>query len=290
MKLNRRFKVTIQVSIDEALVIEPPITIRFDINRHLNAALNGITLQLFNLSEKNRNLIYQDRFDQTRFKMIVEMGYDKLSTVFVGDIFEANTTRSGTDLVTTIIARDGNYDVNQTVVSTTIKANSTLKDVLEYLAGQFPNLKTGIISKQKKFTEELLTRPCTLEGNVYALIKKYARTGNTNAFIDLEFVNILGINEVLVNNLITVINAETGMINTPRRDQSFLTVTTLLEPRVKIAQALSLESTVLPQYNGLYKVVGLQHQGIISEAVNGECRSTFNLNGNQIIGGFDVVT
>lgn len=289
MKFGLRFKITIQTKVGEAIIVEPPLTVRLTVNRHLNASVNGMVLEIYNLSPQNRNLIYQDRFDVSRFKIIVEAGYDNLSTIFIGDIYEANSTREGTDIITSINARDGNYDVNQTVVSTTLAAGSTLKEVLEFLTAQFPNLKFGKITQSNPNLEAQLERPVVLEGNVYGLLKQYASAAGASPFIDLEVINILGVDEVLVNDSITVINATTGLINTPRRDQAFLTVTTLFEPKIVIGQIIALESEILPQYNGLYKVVGVQHHGIISEAVTSRCTSVFNLVGNQIIGGFTAL-
>ncbi len=290
MKFGRRYKITIETKNGTALVIEPPLTIRFDIQRKLLASMNGMVLQIYNLSPASRNLIYQDRFDLSRFQIIVEMGYDKLSTVFRGDIFEANSSRQGNDIITTIDARDGYFDLNDTVISNTFKGGAPLREVLDFLMRQFPNLKKGALGNAYGEFDKELSRPVVLEGNVFDLIQNYTLSVNAIPFIDLEVINILGIDELVVNNAITVLNASTGLIHTPRRDQSYLTVNTLLEPRVVVGQIVNIESEILPQYNGIYKVIGIQHQGIISEAVGGRCESTFNLNGNQIAGGFKVVS
>lgn len=287
MKFGRRYKITIQVTDATAIIIELPFTIRFNIHRTAMASLNGMTLQIYNLDPTYRDLIYQDRFDIRRFKIIVEAGYEELSRVFVGDIYEANSTRSGTDIITTIDARDGNFDTNQSVVNATLAAGTTLEETLQYLRGQFPNLGKGKLDNVGGY---FFKRPVVLEGNVYEQIKKYAMLGGKNmVWIDMEVVNIAGANEVIVNKDIEVIDASTGLIETPRRDNSYLTVTTLFEPRVVMGQVVQLISSVMPQYNGLYKVIGATHTGIISGAVSGKANSVFNLLGEQILNGFKVL-
>lgn len=303
MKFGLNYKITIQTAptagptqpnseFGNAIVIEPGLTIGFNIHRSVMATINGMTLQIYNLSASKRNIIYQDRFDTRRYKIIVEMGYlnQNLSTIFIGDIYEANSTREGSNIVTTIDARDGNFDTNQTMVNTTFAKGKTLNDILKFLAAQFPNVKIGSISDNTLGSGDVLSRATVLEGNVYEQIKKYAlASGTNNVWIDLEVINITGLNEVIINANLSLIDASTGLIKTPRRDQSYLTVTTLLEPRVIMGQILELKSSVMPQYNGNYKVVGVTHKGTISGAVESKCESTFNLIGNQLLGGFSAV-
>lgn len=279
VKFGRNYKLTIQVADDEAIVIEYPVTIQFTVHRSISASLNTINLQIYNLSEKNRNRIFQDRFSPTRHKLILEAGYDNLSTIFIGDIFEANSARQGTNLITSIDARDGYFDTNQTTVNTTIIKGQTRTELLNFLAAQYPDLKIGKIGN----FEGTLERAVVLEGNVYDQIKKYS---NNNVFVDLEVINIFDENEFIINPDLPLIDASTGMLDTPRRDNAFITVTTLFEPRVIMGQNITLKSTITPQYNGVYKVLGTTHQGIISGAVNGRLVTILSLNNNKLADGF----
>jgi len=165
-----------------------------------------------------------------------------------------------------------------------------LNEILVYLAKQFPNIKIGTISNKVPGMQDVFSRPTVLEGNVYELIKQYSVNSGINiTFIDLEILNITGLNEVIVNPNLQLLDASTGLIHTPRRDQSYLTVTTLLESRIIMGQLVELKSSVTPQYNGAYKIVGVNHKGNISGAVQSRCESIFNLVGNQLLGGFTVI-
>lgn len=270
IKFGRKYKLTIQTDTGEAVVIEPPFTLNFNIQRSSMASLNSCQLQIYNLSEDTRSKIFQDRFDFLRYKkVILEAGYDDLAVVFVGDLFEANSARQGTDIITTVVARDGGFDTINTKTFRGVQKGITIKELVKGLVGDFGNLTAGAIGD---IDGELL-RPAALDGNTFYLLKTY--TGN-QVFIDLEKVNVMKTNDVITGQ-VPLISPQTGLLQTPRRDDGFLTITTLFEPRIVMSQLVELKSDILEQYNGQYKVLGVNHQGTISEAVGGNCQSTFNL-------------
>lgn len=289
IKFGLQYKITIQISETEAIIVQNPFTIDFNIVRNNSSTLNQIALQIYNLSATHRSQIFLDPFNVRRFQMIVEMGYDNLSRVFVGDIYQAGSTRQGSDIITTIIARDGNFDVAYSNIAQTLTANKPISEVLTFLMEQFPNLKPNIINNTTPGINDTLLTPVVLNGNTYELIKRYANTRLNTVYIDLEVINIYGQNEVVVNEQLEVISADTGLINTPSRCQSSLSVTTLLESRMVMSQIINLESKIQPQYNGIYKVIGITHRGRISGSVESNCESVFNLMGNQLLGGFTTV-
>lgn len=257
------------------IIITMPLTAQFWVKRNTMSSMNYMSIDLYNLSKSLRDRIYQDRFTPRNHTIILEGGYDTLSLMFSGDIYEANSAREGTNIITRIEARTGIYDVTTTMTFQTLDAGKTLKDVFNFLIGQFPTLERGAIGDYN----EVLLRPVNLNGNTYDLLKKYS---NGDVFIDNGKVYVLKRNEVVPGD-IPLISVDTGLLETPRRDDAFLTITTIFEPRVTIDQSIELKSAILPVYNGTYKVCGIMHQGIISGAVNGACRSTFDLNaGNKV--------
>lgn len=57
-----------------------------------------------------------------------------------------------------------------------------------------------------------------------------------------------------------------------------------------MSQVLELNSSVQKVYNGQYKVIGIKHQGIISEAVGGQLITTLNmLLGSDYFGRLKIV-
>jgi hypothetical protein len=70
-------------------------------------------------------------------------------------------------------------------------------------------------------------------------------------------------------NGITQIDASTGLLVTPVREQSILHFSMMFEPRIQMAQEIILVSREAA-LSGIYKVISLHHSGIISPTVGGE--------------------
>ncbi len=284
MKWVRNYRITVDdFETGQSTIIEPPFSIRFSINRSAMSSLNSMNLQITNLAERTRNAIFKDRFTNVYRKVTVEAGYgDQLFLIFSGDIFEANSTRQGTEFITSINARDGGFDTATTKSFVTLEKGTKYQDFLKRLMAEFPNLSPGAVGD----FEGEFRRPVVVDGNTFEIIKKYS---DGKVFIDLGKINTIKDNEVLEGD-VPLINADTGLLETPRRDESYLTITTLFEPRIFMGQVVEIDSKILPVYNGQYKVIGVTHEGIISEAVGGQCQSTFNLLvGSQLFGAFKTV-
>lgn len=280
MKFGRKYRLTIDTD-NGTFVIEPPFTIRFTVKRHVLASMNTLDIDIYNLSKERRDNIFQDQYYQPlgkRRHIKLEAGYDDLSTIFQGTFWIANSGREGVDIVTSICSTDGGLETENSFTFRTLQPQTgaplTGRKIVQDLIGSFDpaQLSAGKISNGQTMQQNY-QRPVVLNGNTYDLLKKYS---NGKVFIDLEKIYVLEDNEV-VEGGIPLINADTGLLSTPRRDEAYLTVSTLFEPRFIMGQSADLVSTVNPIYNGKYRVCGVQHQGIISEAVNGDCRTIVHL-------------
>lgn len=284
-KFGRNYRLTIQMNDgDSAIVIQPPFTLEFNLSRNAMASLNQGTFMIYNLGPDTRNKIFQDWFNPNKYrKFILEAGYgSNLTTIFQGAIFQASSARRGTDIITTVVARDGGFDVPTTQSYRTVQQGTSVMDLVKGLVGDFTNLKQGILGD----IPGTLLRPAVISGNTYEILQKYT---NNQCYIDLETVNMLNNNQA-ISGPVAVIDSSTGLLETPRRDDGMLSIRTLFEPQILMGQVIELKSEVLPIYNGQYKVIGAQHQGVISEAVNGPCTSTFNcLLGAKVFGPIQVI-
>lgn len=271
IKFGRNYRLTIDMNDGGgAIVITPPFTIEFTVNRTAQATLNTMSIRIYNLSAFNRNRIRQDRYNlNPNHSIKLEAGYDNIFTIFNGIIMQADSQREGSNIVTTVISQDGGFDVPNTQISTSFSAGTSFSDVFKYIVGNFPNLTLGAIGDfDGKFN-----RSVVLDDNNYEALKKYAPT---QVFIDKQKVFILQNNEV-ISGEIPVIDSSTGLLQTPRRLDAYLTIQTIFEPRVTVGQILELHSSIEPIYDGQYKVVGVNHQGMISGSVCGDLQSTFSL-------------
>jgi hypothetical protein len=271
------------------IVIEPDLegnalTIEFNVQRGLGAATNSANINLYNLNKRNRLRIFQDKLDFSKYRpVILEVGYNgSLTTIFKGNLYQAQLVKNGTNYITQILAKDGGFDISKTQTTTTLNKGVSLKELYDTLIGDFPNIKKGIVGGE----DIIFQRPVVLNGNTWDLIQNYA---NNSANVDLEKVYILNPKQA-IEGKIPLINSVTGLLEAPRRQDASLLVKTLLEPQIVIGQIIELNSEVLPIYDGQYKVYGVNHRGVVSGAMGGNFETELNLFlGSQVYGSYDIV-
>lgn len=290
-KFSRNYRLTIDPRDgDPVIIVQPPFTVQFWMKRDVMASLNSLSIDVYNLSTANRRRIYQDAYNLQknvvngqplgRRHVTFEVGYgNNLYKVFDGDIFGASSGREENNIVTRIECLSGIYDVASGQSNFTMAAGSTISQILMALVGSLPTLKIGAIGN----FPTVMNRAVVLNGNTWELILTYS---NGRAFIDNGKVYILNDNEVAQVVTVQVISAATGMLDTPRREQARLVVNTLLEASIGIGQLVTVNSIIEPTYNAFYKVLGIQHAGMISGAVSGNCRSVFILNAPNYYGNY----
>lgn len=272
-KFSPAYKLTwISKESGETLNFALPFTVQFSISRSTMASLNSSQFKLYNLNRQTRSKLFQDRYDMSitkRKQLVFQAGYETLSTLFIGDVFEAFSSRQGTEILTLMDCVDGAIDTGETLTNKTIQKDTDIKNVLTGLISEFSTLTEGSIGT----IDGTIKRPVTLEGNTFDLIKTYS---NNQAFIDLGKVNILKDTETIPGSLLSI-TSETGLLNVPRRRGGLIEIDTIFEPRITIGQILEIHSKIQPEYDGQYKVVGLNHTGIISPVVCGDRKSKFTL-------------
>lgn len=275
----------------QAIEIRNPITIEFDIVRNTSSSLNSATFRVYNLSETNRNLIFQNRTSINnlgiRRKVILQAGYntalnrdDELSTIFRGDLLEAYSYRQGPDVITYINAQDGGFAAYNSVSNKTLDAGTTFRDIAIELINGLKGVKLGKVGD----IEGTTTRPTVLNGNSFQLLTKHYKD---QVFIDLGKANIVNENEYIETNggKVLLITSKTGLLATPQRQGSNIVIDMLFEPRIIVGQLVEINAQFNKLFDGQYKVMGIKHSGIISDAVNGDCRTSLQLYiGNQLLG------
>jgi hypothetical protein len=112
-----------------------------------------------------------------------------------------------------------------------------------------------------------------LFGNTAELLKNES---NNKFFIDNEKVYVLNNNECIAGS-ITLITAESGLLESPKRSETQLVFKILFEPRLKVGQLIQLNSLINDIFNGIYKIIGFTHTGTISEANGGRCETEVSL-------------
>lgn len=277
-KFNKTFRLTIQMVEDKtkAIVIEPPFTIEFDINRNTGSQANTGNFKIYNLSASTRKNIFQDLFQLSADrKVIFEAGYNgQLSTLFIGTLKTAYSGRKGTEIITEINAWDDGFGSMLTTYSAkTYSAGWTQKDLLKAQMRAMCSTNGLEMGEVGEFDINPQPRGVSIVGNTFAVLNKHA---DGLVFIDNNRIHALNNHEV-IDGLVQKIDSSTGLLGTPKRQDAKLMIDCIFEPRIVIAQVIECESDVQPQYNGQYKVMGVHHNGIISENISGECRTGLQL-------------
>ena len=283
----RDYRLTIGIGA-QAVVISPPFRIRFSIDKSDKADLNKATIKVDGLNPDKRRRLVRDPDEKPEkdkdgkdkptsnsnkgyFPVLLEIGYQgKLETIFRGSIDEAGSVRENDgQFVTTISAMDGGEDFLRGFVATSVTSKAAAIDAA---LGTMPNTKKGKIGALGD-----ITRPKVLVGNSMAVIAEMLDP-EQRWFIDDERLNILGGAEV-VSSFVPVVSAETGLINTPEADKKEVTITTWLNPSIKVGGLYQLVSVTAPHRDGIYKCKLITYSGDIDgsdwhQRVTGEISET----------------
>lgn len=270
--LTRKFGLNYELRIESSttgkmLVIEPPMTVEVNVARNLLASVNNCSLRIYNLSEDRRNQIQKNVGEQGLIKKIeLRAGFGKnLYTIFSGNVRWAYSQRERTNNITTVEAFDGGFAMAKANIETTLKAGTPMREVVNILVSSMK--KFDVTSGEIGRIDGATLRGISLSGNSYDLLQTI--TGN-RVFIDNKKVNILSEDETIVGSL-AEISSESGLLGTPRVENTKLNFELVFEPRLTIGQKVSIKSEVQKKlFDGQeYKVFSLAHRGMFSSSVAG---------------------
>jgi len=285
MKLGRKCQLSVEVNpstkktegsewldAQNHVTIPPDFTVEFEIVRQFQASSQTGTFKIYNLGEKTRNLLQKDKYATTERRLIqFRAGYDTfLPLVFNGQVSTAYSYRNGVNFITEIEAWDGGFSTLNGFSSITVSSDTPTSQVLANLGKSLPATSGNpIVGNFPRVSK----RGRVLFGNTWGII---VQESENLATIDNGQVKILNNNEA-IESTIPVVNADSGLLGSPRRSATNIEFDMIFEPRLTVGQILQLESATNRLYSGTYKVTGFTHKGIISPSVSGDCISKVNL-------------
>ena len=250
-RFGREYELIIKTNTGEAIIIRPPIRIQFDSVKSVDAGLNSCRVRIYNLSkDKRKKLVKDDTDTKTKLEFLLKAGYNKIETLFKGFILECFSEKSGADIVTTAVSMDGLVDAQGSYTSTTVKKGDAINVILK----DMPNTTRARISERP-----VVNRAKVLVGNSLKLVENNLKDDETY-YIDEGKLYIIKQNEV-VSDIIPLVNASTGLLNTPTKKKYEVTFSTLLNPNIRIGCQVKLESIYAENLNGTYKVLTITYRG-----------------------------
>lgn len=276
-KWTRNYFLTVQVDENalDYIDITMPLTISFQVKRSVNSSCNTSSITVLNLAEDTRRKVFLDNYKTMYYKGIeLRAGYgeekETLPLIFKGNIQSAFSRRNGVNYETTIEALDGGFAYVNAHSDRQFAEGTTDKQALKALVSDLPHITLGKIGN---FNLKC-PRGNSISGNTIEYMNSFSEK---NFFIDLEKANCLLDNEGFEGS-IKVINSDIGLLGSPLRQEAFLTFEMIFEPRLQIGQFVDLQSNTETIYNGTYKVIGIEHSGVISDAQSGQCKTKVSLN------------
>ena len=252
----------------ETTVIEYPLTVNFTINKDTFAGSNTANITILNLAESTRQALFQESYATDKKKYIeFEAGYGKLTRIFKGLIHECYSHRTGTEIETVIQAWD--IGIANEYLAVTFDKGTTFKEAYKYIASQMKDVELGSIGQ----LEGTFKTPTTFVGTPFECINKLT---TYCTFIHDGKIEMLRNNECL-DVPVTVMKSESGLINTPARRGGQIEIECFFKPEIKVGQLLEIKSETASEFDGVFKVVGVNHSGTISGATAGQRITRLNL-------------
>jgi hypothetical protein len=265
----RNYEIQILTPQNELITIKPPFSMRCNIKRNTLASTNTTSLTLINLSELNRAKLYKDRYTFTEYwQMTIKAGYEKMITLFQGNLYEVYSYKEGTEWYTQIEAYDGQYAIQNGFISETVQKETPQENVINTVIKAFPQMIKGKIGIPGEGENK---RGKVLFGPVKGVMDQET---NGKWFIDKETIHAIDNDEVISNEVI-VLDSQL-LKTTPKRRDTFLDCDCLFFPEAEIGYYCQLESK-FTIYNGQYKIIGFEHDINISGAECGESNTKISL-------------
>lgn len=276
LKFGRTYSLRVQ-TVDNAMIeVKNPFTLEFAVKRSTLASANTGAFKITNLAPETRNRIYHDKYDTLNFKSVeLRAGYGSNDPlIFKGNVKEAQSYREegSTSVITSIDGYDGGFALVNAFSSWTLNGPKSKQEVIAQFLNDMarqPGVELGAVSVFGG-TYPRGRSVCAPTAGLLA-----TETGN-RFYIDNGRMYCLRDDDSIQGD-IAVISADTGLLGSPRRADTFITCEILFEPRFLIGQLVELRSNVNTFMNGIYKVMGIEHYGTISDAVGGKCKTIVNL-------------
>ncbi len=281
-KFQRTYSLVVQTEDKiNSIVIPNPFTLDFSISQPNYAALATANFRIKNLSSLSRNQIFKDYFNYEFYPDInFYAGYGGVNyLLFSGSIQEAYSYRieGTTDFITYIDARAGISGIKNNFFTQSYQGPISQKQIITDIIARMAPLTVGYISPQ---FDVVYPRSRSFSKNAWDALKDET---DGNCFISQGKVYCMVPGDILPTQAF-LINAQTGLLGSPKRASASVVAEMLFEPRLQMGQQAKLESVDNDFLNNTYTIYGLEHSGVISDAVNGKCHTRVSM----YIGAFPV--
>lgn len=269
---------------DTSISVEYPLTLEMSINRNISNVMNTASLIIYGLDETKRRLLAKDRNNPRKYiRMDIYGGYQNNQwIIYRGSILECYSTRDGgeTEFKTFIDSADTALELFLGSTSASFENGVDAITQINNIGSSLLDLHIGAISNGVSFTKPL--RGQNVTGNPLKILRNLGVINSSDGqestmCSDLGEVNFLRPDIDIIKKFgVLKIDDSFGLLGTPRRRDTIISVKMIFEPSANLNQLCVMESKTLGIW-GKYKVLGVSHNGIISGAKNGNLITTIDL-------------
>lgn len=228
------------------------LRVAFDVSKTIDSKPNPGKIQIWNLNRSNMAALLDGRYDRAR----LWVGYETMRVLYAGDIVKPRVKRDGMDFVLELECGDGDVDHRTARVATSLGAGTRNSDALRAAASSMGRATPGAMDVPR---DTILPRGRVLNGAARDVLTDLgADQGADWSVQDGELV-FIPTDKVLPTDAVEL-SQETGMVGGPQATDNGLELTCLLNPALAIGGLVRVRS-ILPWFDGDYKIVALQHSG-----------------------------
>lgn len=249
------------------------LQLRFDVAKSSDnkRTSNSATVEVTNLSRDTLGILETEFLECT-----LALGYRDtgIQTILTGNVVETRTVQQGNDRVTQMILGEGYTALNHQRLKSLVAPGKTVEDVVEEIRTQMPGVVRGAYVGTNLTNRVLYGYP--LNGSPRDMLTRLTRENRLEWRVDNGALYISEENGLISRSTseAVLISSSTGLIGIPyyasggkeklqtdSRRRTGIQFKALLNPSVMPGRLIRLESEVVPQLNGFYRVNDIRYYG-----------------------------
>jgi hypothetical protein len=251
----RNYLIRFTLDDGDTIEVKPPFNIAFSVFKATSQGLNQGAFQLYNLSENVRTKLVKTLWQSDK-KITIDFycGFDsEIGQIYKGNITRSFIQRRGSDIVLVIDSISIGSVLETKWLSQSIDGSKNL--AVKKIASEL-EVNIDVFTKQAD-----LTRPKVLWGDPLYVLNGVLQYGD-EWVIDNGSWSVFNMEKETISDVAVVINAETGLINTPDINGALgLEFETLMNPFIQLGGLIDMQSLYNKSVNGIGRVVSIEYRG-----------------------------
>lgn len=221
--------------------------------KYANANQNTCTVNIYNLNKDSRNEILTSTSpfnnDNIQKKLTLYAGRESTGKflVYTGDITTSSLTQPP-DISVELKNATANFKKGD-IIPRNSASTASIKQISENIAADL-NLNLNFEATDKNISNY------NFSGGALKQVDKINEFGDYNAYVDDDFL-IVKNRYAPLNNSITIVNKNSGMIGIPELSEQGIKVKFLITQNVRLGGIVRVKSELYPQSSGDYMIYQL---------------------------------